>query len=74
MGSCSGIGVVANENISVGEELALIPRSALLTATSGGVAEMAMVEDPELLIQLGDKQSWIPLVLTIIAEINQQVS
>ena len=34
---------------------------------------MAMLDDPELLVQLADKPSWIPLVLSIIAEINQQV-
>lgn len=72
-GSCADIGVVATDRIAAGEELAVIPRSALLTASTG-VATSAIASDSELLDQLEGNSSWVPLLLTLIAEYAQKVS
>lgn len=69
-GVSSGLGVLAKEDIMVGEEVAVIPRAALLTANTS-VAGAAMRRDKKLLSQLTGESSWVPLLLAIIAEYSQ---
>lgn len=64
-GSCSGLGVVAKDDITKGECVALIPRSALLSCATSSIADKVL-EDKELMKACSS--SWPPLLLALAAE------
>ena len=73
-GSCHGIGVIATGEIHEGDVVAIIKRSALLTA-SGSVAGATMRNDEEFMSQIARGiNPWIPLLIALITEYAQSVS
>lgn len=72
MGSCADIGVVAKATIARDTVLAEIPRHALLSATTSRVGP-ALLSDGILCRQLKTANSWIPLLLALLAECGDKV-
>ena len=68
-GSCDGLGVVAKSEINVGECLALIPRTTVLSCSNSKIKDL-VIEDN--LLKHGS--SWIPLLLSLAAEYSSKVT
>lgn len=71
-GSCADVGVVALADIPRGARLAVIPRQALLNATNSRVS-VALRKDRQFQKQLQDMNSWVPLLLALLAEYGDKV-
>lgn len=71
-GSCADIGVIATEYISKGTKLAVIPHCALLTATNSRISS-ALLQDKIFRRQTKTMNSWVPLLLALLAEYDQKV-
>lgn len=72
-GSCAEVGVMALADIPRGARLAMIPRHALLNATNSRVG-VALRRDRKFQKQLKDMNSWVPLLLALLAEYGDKVS
>lgn len=72
-GSCADIGVVAESDIPGGVVLARIPRSALLNAGNSTSVARALKQDKLFQRGLSSLNSWVPLLLTLLAEKQLQV-
>ena len=72
-GSCSDIGVIATGNIAAGERLATIPRSSVLTASTGHAG--AIIRNDGKISELLEEglSPWIPLILALMAEQNKVI-
>ena len=71
---CRGdIGVVAQEDIPQGTLLAVIPRRTILYALNSRV-RAAMLSDRAFRKQLKTMNSWVPLLLALLAECGDKVS
>jgi SET domain-containing protein 6 len=66
-GSCGNIGMVASSAVSVGEQLAYIPRGTLLCAKNSSISQV-MVEDEQFMKQLESASSWVPLLTALVYE------
>lgn len=71
-GSCADVGVVALADIPRGARLAVIPRQALLNAPNSRVG-VALRKDRKFQKQLKDMNSWVPLLLALLAEYGDKV-
>lgn len=72
-GSCADIGVVATEHISKGTKIAVIPHHAILTATNSQI-RTALLNDKIFRRQMKTMNSWVPLLLALLAEYGQKVA
>lgn len=72
-GSCAEIGVIATDYISKGTKLAVIPQRALLTATNSCIRS-AILHDKIFRRQLKTMNSWVPLLLALLAEYDQKAT
>ena len=64
--------MLATEDIQEGEELALIPRHAVLSAHNSNIVA-AMETDKEFKKCMRDKSDWIPLLLALLFEWPKKV-
>jgi len=64
--------VVALEDIAEGECLALIPRAALLNCSNSCVYPV-VERDKQFQTQLPEMNSWVPLLISLLAEYSQKV-
>lgn len=71
-GSCANIGMIARRPIAEGTCLAKIPRTALLCCSNSNL-EKVIKCDEELYPQLPQVTSWLPLILTLLYEQDQEV-
>ena len=65
--------MVATREIAAGERLAVIPRSALLSCSGGSMSDV-VASDSRLQQQLSGLSSWLPLLITLMAEQGRGVS
>ena len=72
-GSRGDIGVVARDDIPQGTLLAVVPRHTILTAANSRVGA-AMLNDRAFRRQLKTVNSWVPLLLALLAECGHKVS
>lgn len=72
-GSCADVGVVAREAIPQGSLLAVIPRHTLLNASNSRVGPVLLSDQP-IRRQLKTMNSWVPLLLALLAEYGQKVA
>lgn len=68
--SCAEIGVVAVDDISRGECLAVIPRRVLLSCSNCDIADL--VSQEEQLMEPATS-SWVPLLIALAAECTKKV-
>ena len=71
-GSCADIGVVAREDIPRATVLAEIPRHTLLNGRTSRVGP-ALVSDRAFSSQRKTVNSWVPLLLALLAEYDEKV-
>ena len=72
-GSCANIGMMARKQIPEGTCLAKIPRTAVLCCRNSKLHKI-INRDKELFSQLPQLTSWLPLILTLLYEEDQEVS
>ena len=70
-GSCDALGVIAKGNISKGECVAVIPRSALLSCENSPIRDTVLEYQK---LNGEDVSSWVPLLLALAAEYSSGVS
>ena len=64
--------MVASSAVSVGEQLAYIPRGTLLCAKNSSISQV-MVEDEQFMKQLESASSWVPLLTALVYEWSKMV-
>ena len=72
-GSRGDVGVVAQDDIPQGTLLAVVPRHTILSAANTGVGA-ALRSDRAFRRQLKTVNSWVPLLLALLAECGHKVS
>lgn len=70
-GSCAEIGVLAIDDISRGECLAVIPRRLLLSCANSDIADLVSKEKQ---LMEPTTSSWLPLLIAIAAECTKKVN
>ena len=70
-GSCAEIGVIAVDDISRGECLAVIPRRLLLSCANSDIADLVSKEKQLMEPTIS---SWLPLLIAIAAECTKKVN
>ena len=70
-GSCAEIGVMAVDDISRGECLAVIPRRVLLSCSNSDIADLVLGEKQ---LMKPTTSSWVPLLIALAAECSKKVS
>ena len=73
-GSCAEVGVVAMADLPRGTLLALIPRHCLLNASNSHRLGRALRGDRQFCRQLPRMNSWVPLLLALLAEYGRKAS